>query len=1158
VFLLPRRVPFAAAAAVSLAAVLVAQPAANAQSPVLASGQPKAVIVVMSGSCTAVAAASAAGASCAEQEPVLAQLQSAGATVLSTTSLIDTITASVSPAEAQVLSSFPGVSQVVPDATIPLVQPVVPGQNHFSPPGRGGGPGSTSHGPGSAICGTQRSPELDPEALETINAPAAWTLGIDGAGVTVATIADGLDTSNPDLQRNPAYGRPGAPVAQEVDFSGDPAGTPTSGGEMFGDVSSIAAQGNQEYNLSQAVNPGQAARLPASGCWIRLLGAAPGSNVLALKVFSTNNDTTQSNFLQAIQYAVQNGAKVINESFGANNIPDTVLDVTREVDDAAVAAGVTVVVSSGDAGVTNTTGSPATDPNLISVGATTTFRSYAQANSGGFDNPAVGNGRWADNNISSLSSAGFSQSGNTVNLVAPGDLNWALCSTNGALYTDCADAFGGTDIGIQQFGGTSESAPLTSAAAADVIQAYANTHGGTNPTPALVKQVLVSTATDISAPADEQGAGLLNIGAAVKLAESLPGVVRHHDRVGGGLLLSPSQVNFVGQPGTQESQQITLTNTGPSSEHVDLSTRALTHEVSDSGVKTFIMDPSSLTANSGTMPIWSGVTEVYQTETFNVPRTNPGTPSRLLFSADYQDTGQGSLLHVALFEPDGTYAAYSIPQGLADFAAAEVTDPAPGRWTALFFTELDGATGPGSSGTSGPVQWDAQTWQYAPAGSVTPSHLTIPAGQTATATLSLATPAAAGDTDQSVVISSNDGQTTIPVTVRTVVPIGPSGGTFSGVLTGGNGRPNAPAQSYTYFFQVSPGQTDLDASVTLADNPGAALVPGDALIASLVDPNGQTVGYSTNFTLEPTTGGLEPAASQFTQIYHVDPIPGQWELILAWQNPVVGDELNDAFTGSIAFNQVSVSSNLPDSASASVPALTSTAFDVHVENTGVAPEAFFVDPRLNNQTEALNLPNQNPTVTATSFTIPLPGGLPMPYYLVPTHTTQLQASVSSADGVTPVTFDMEYFAGDPDLSPPVPSPGTTGSLGPGSASLTFTQNPEVTPGLWYINPDEIGPYPASGIPTDPASASLSAVTERFDPAVTSSTGNLWDGSLGSPLYLLPGQSGTVEVDIAPTGASGTVVSGTLYVDDFSLGEISGLGLPTGDELAAIPYQYTTG
>ncbi len=135
------RVSLATATVVLLAAGLVAEPSATAQAPVVASGQPRTMIVVLGGSCTPVAATSGAVASCAEQEPVLAQLQTAGATVLSTTSLIDTITASVSPAEEQVLSSLPGVSQVVPDATIPLLQPVVPGQSRFSPPGPGRGPG---------------------------------------------------------------------------------------------------------------------------------------------------------------------------------------------------------------------------------------------------------------------------------------------------------------------------------------------------------------------------------------------------------------------------------------------------------------------------------------------------------------------------------------------------------------------------------------------------------------------------------------------------------------------------------------------------------------------------------------------------------------------------------------------------------------------------------------------------------------------------------------------------------------------------------------------------------------------------------------------------------------------------------------------------------
>ncbi|MGH9106328.1 MAG: S8 family peptidase [Acidimicrobiales bacterium] len=1174
------------AVAVALGAVLFGQPVASAQPTSPPGGAQETVIAVLDAACSG---QSAPAGTCPSQAPIVAQLQAEGATVLSTTTLVDTVTAEVTQAQAQALAAQPGVAQVVPDSVIPLSPPNPSTQaaptGQFPP----GAPGWRAHGPGGQVaCGPYWHPELDPEALQVIDAPEAQAEGFDGAGVTVAFVADGLDTADPDFRRNPAYASQGG-AGQDVitdyeDFSGDGVDAVTAGGEAFGDASSIAAQGNTAYNLADFVAPAQAARLPAGGCWVKIVGAAPGADLMALKAFAQNDDTTESGLLQAIQYAVQHGAKVLNESFGANNFPDTALDVVRDANDAAIAAGVTVVVSSGDAGVTSTIGSPASDPEVLSVGASTTFRAYAQSDEGGFYNPVVGNGRWADDNISSLSSGGFTQAGNTVDLVAPGDLNWALCSsTPPGMYRGCTNDVGAPSD-IELFGGTSESAPLTAAAAADVIQAYAATHGGADPTPALVKQILMSSAKDLDAPATEQGAGLLDIASAVNLATSLPGATRTgpphcrghrgddrgHGRChgrgagagrgggpshqeSGGLLVAPGQVNVVAPPNSPYSQQISLTNTGTRWARVGLSTRALTRQVYDSGAQTFTMDPANPTTNTGTFQIWSGVTEVYQSESFQVPWSGRGTNTRLVFSADYRYTGQNSVLHFALFEPDGTYAAYSLPQGFGDYGQVEVADPPPGTWTALFFTVQDGAT-PGAVGTSGPVQWDAGLWQYAPAGAVSPSQLEIGPGQTATATLSSSTPSSPGDTSQSVVVTSDGAQTTVPVTVRTTVALGAAGGTFSGVLSGGNGRAGAEAQTNTYFFDVPAGLRDLDASVALAND------PFDELIAYLVNPDGQTVGYSSNYTLGPTSNGLAPATSPYLQIYHSAPDPGRWELVLYWANPVTGDELTEPFTGTVGFDQVDVTGNLPNSPSDTLPQLTSTAFDVKVTNTGVAPEAFFADPRLD-QTATVALANQNPAVTATSFTMPLPAGLSFPYYLVPTHTSELSASVDRLSGAAPVTFDMEYFPGDPDVSPGQPAPNVTETSTATSATLDLAETPEVSPGLWLVNPDEQGPYPPGGALTDTASTVVSATTQAFDPAVTSDTDDFWQVGFAASsfLYLLPGQSGTIAVDITPTASPGSVVGGTLYVDDIVLASFfSSDALPDGDELAGIPYSYTVG
>lgn len=52
-------------------------------------------------------------------------------------------------------------------------------------------------------------------------------------------------------------------------------------------------------------------------------------------------------------------------------------------------------------------------------------------------------------------------------------------------------------------------------------------------------------------------------------------------------------------------------------------------------------------------------------------------------------------------------------------------------------------------------------------------------------------------------------------------------------------------------------------------------------------------------------------------------------------------------------------------------------------------------------------------------------------------------------------------------------------------------------------------------------------------------------------------SATFEVTITPSALAGSVVRGTLYVDDL-LAAIPPYGQFTGDEIAAIPYEYTVG
>ncbi|HXW79582.1 MAG TPA: hypothetical protein VEJ84_08785, partial [Acidimicrobiales bacterium] len=76
-------------------------------------------------------------------------------------------------------------------------------------------------------------------------------------------------------------------------------------------------------------------------------------------------------------------------------------------------------------------------------------------------------------------------------------------------------------------------------------------------------------------------------------------------------------------------------------------------------------------------------------------------------------------------------------------------------------------------------------------------------------------------------------------------------------------------------------------------------------------------------------------------------------------------------------------------------------------------------------------------------------------------------------------------------------------------------------------------------------------------------GDMWqlsvDPSLSfGALIVPPGQSGTIPVAITPSGPAGTVVTGTLYVDDMSLVVFDEFPVPNGNQIAAFPYSYTIG
>jgi Subtilase family len=1053
------------------------------------------------------------------QNSVVSHLQRVRARPVKSFASINAFVTSMTPAEKdELLASHPEVQSVVPDRVIRAL-PRKESKSAAAAP-------TAAASAGADLCGT-----LEPEALQLTNtafsnlntAQAQLVLDgngqpVTGKGVKVAFLADGMD---PNIA---GFIRPdGSHVFFDYqDFTGDPAGTPTAGGEAFGDAASIAAQDMPKgkvlnFDISQFVAPSHP--LP-SPCNIHIRGMAPGASLMGLKVFSAGVTTT-SNFLQAIEYAVAHDIDVINESFGGNPYFDSESDPITLANSAAVKAGVTVTVSSGDGGDNGTLGSPSTGPGVINVGATTSFRLYAQTGQGVIPLlPAKG---FVSNNISPFSSGGFAQlSPRTVDVVAPGQDGWALCSTNVTLFEDCLD-YNNNPTGIEDFGGTSESAPLTAGEAALVIQAYRSTHGGKDPSPALVKQIIMSSATDLGAPTSEQGAGLINSLAAVRTALSVNdgnGKPKPH---GNSLLSSVGSVVITAEGNTHETESFKITNTGWGARKIVPSLQKLSAPVAGATIN-FQIDPATLP----TFPNVAGAPRAYTTRKFTVPAgvEHLDVAISYLVSLTSSDT---PIVYLSLVDPAGRQIQYSVPQGLSvGYGHVDVVKPVAGVYTAYIYTR---ASGVGSY--TGPIQLTWAGEKFVTLGSVSPASVTIAPGASQTFTASFFTPSEPGDLAAGIRFETTDGIDTmpeIPVTIRTLVPIGPTGGSFSGVLTGGNGRA-ATGNSQTYEFDVPVGVKDMSLVVPVADN-------GYLLAGVLVDPQGMQLSVGAN---------LDPfGAPQFgMQHFRNNPQPGRWHYVLVQTFTSSGNQTSLPFTARIAFNKAQVfAPDLPNSENTKLSASGKPVkVSIDVVNSGLLTGAFFADARLKASTFfALS---QQPDCAAVTT---LPGTCGE--FILPTQVSKVSFTAKSS---VPIQMDAYNFVGfavgtdNPDLFGQKTAPNTV------VATLT---EPELPYGTWYVNPSEIGPYPAAGAPTKPVTMSAAVIMKAFDTAVSADSGDAWaDLTFGTstfnPAVIAPGEDGPIVLTITPDPSKvGKVVSGYVYIDTYNP------NTGTGDEVVRLPYTYT--
>jgi serine protease AprX len=344
-------------------------------------------------------------------------------------------------------------------------------------------------------------PHQDVNSMASITsytgAQAWWAAGYTGRNVDVAII----DTGVSPVQGLSAAGK----VVYGPDLSFESQSSSLANLDSFGHgtfMAGLIAGHDDAFVEPYSLAPATAYR-----------GMAPDARIVSLKVGTADGGADVSQVIAAIDWVVQhrtdNGLniRVLNLSYGTNSTQGYALDPLAFAVEQAWKAGIVVVAAGGNSGFqkgASATGlaDPAYDPYIVAVGAVDS--NYT---------PEV----WDDTVAAfSASSTACNNACRNPDLVAPGAHIQGLRVPGS--YIDQNHPEGAIDSRYFRGSGTSESAALTSGAAALLLQKYPNF------TPDQVKAFLLQGAAHLSGySARLQGNGEIALAGMLTLGQAKSG-----------------------------------------------------------------------------------------------------------------------------------------------------------------------------------------------------------------------------------------------------------------------------------------------------------------------------------------------------------------------------------------------------------------------------------------------------------------------------------------------------------------------------------------------------------------------------------------------------------------------------------------------------------